>query len=270
MNLTALADFNARLRAGWLPRVSGGVDPAPNLETNSGSNASPTWTSIMGAGGEIRWIDANTDLHTTGNAAWPQMTRPGSATLVGYLWGFSADTTGYGAPSSGSSPYIPIVLAAPPTTWNQLRWNNSASGTYASAPILTAYKGTGDRSSVSAGDGSLLGGSADTSNSSYLKGNAYGFAFATTPQTPSAAPTGSFPTAADHTAGSVATSTGAWQNGGAKWQDLCADANYITSGGASWDGASGKVWHFMVAQFTGPNMTPGTLTPTVALKYSYT
>lgn len=235
------------------------ADPAPNLEANTGSQASPTWTPVMGANHELRWSDQSGQTNIA-SASWPQMIRPASDTQVSYLYGYTADATGSVVPSNGA-----FALA----DYLQCRWN-PAGGTFASAPILTCYPSTA-HGAITPGDKSILGGDAtDTGSSSYVKASAYGFGFQTTVQTPAAAPTGAFPTAADTTAGSVATSTGAWSNGGAKWQDLQGDTDYITSGGSAWDGTAAKYWYFMLALFTGPNMTPGLLQPVCSLKYTWT
>jgi hypothetical protein len=225
------------------------ADPVPNLEGNTGTQGAPTWTSVMA--GELRWCD--TRQTNIASASWPQTVRPGANTQVGFLHAYTADAVG------DAIAGVTFGLA----TYNQCRWN-FAAGTFASAPTLTAYPSVAHGAPV-AGDGSILGGHAtDTGSYSYIKGDAYGFYG----QAPAAAPTGAFPTAADGTAGSVATATGAWQNAAAKWQSMQGDITYITCGAAP--GAGPLQWYFMLALFMGPNMTPGLMQPVISTKYTWT
>jgi hypothetical protein len=241
------------------------ADPAANMEMNTGSQGTPTWSSIMGAGGEWRFSDAHVAANTA-SASWPQTTRSASAQQLNFLHAYTADATGdwvAGAQSGG----------APPSNYNQCRWNNSVSGTYASAPVLTAYPTTA-HGAISRGDGSILGGHASDTGATaraYLKGDVFGRAFQTAADTPAAAPTGAFPTITDGSTGSlVGQNSAAWSNNAGAWQGLQGGNDYITSAAASWDGTSGKVWYFMLACFMGPNLTPGTLVPVCTLSYSWT
>ena len=235
------------------------ADPAPNMELNTGTQGTPTWTSIMSANQE--WRYASTRQTNIASASWPQETRPTSGvSQLGFLHAYTADATG-----------DQVVGTFALSNYNMARWN-AQGGTFASAPILTAYASTA-HAAITRGDNSLLGGNTTDTGAtarSYLKATAYGFGFQTAAQTPAAAPTGAFPTATDGTTGSVATSTGAWSNGGAAWQGLQGDNDFITSGGASWDGTSGKIWQFMLGLFMGANETPGLYQPTCSLRYTWT
>jgi hypothetical protein len=223
------------------------ADPVPNLEANTGTQVGPAWTSVMA--GELRWCDT---LQTNvASAAWPQTIRPAANTQVGFLHAYTADAVG-----------TQIIGTFALSNYNQCRWTYAA-GTFASAPTLTAYPSSAHGAPV-AGDGSITGGHAtDTGSFSYIKGTAYGFYG----QAPAAAPTGAFPTAADGTAGSVATATGAWQNAGAKWQSMQGDITYITNGQTP---AAPGSWYFILALFMGPNMVPGLMQPVISTKYTWT
>jgi hypothetical protein len=227
------------------------ADPVPNMEMNTGTQGSPTWTSVMGANQEWRFSDARQT--NIASASWPQMIRPAATGGVDYLHAYTADATG---------DWVAGAIFAL-ATYHQCRWTYAA-GTFASAPILTAYASTA-HAAITRGDGSFLGGHAtDTGGTarSYLKATAYGF-FG---QTPAAAPTGSFPTVTDGSTGSVATLTGAWTNAGGAWQGLQGDNDYITCG--STPGGAGS-WEFVLRLFAGPNFTPGTWTPVTSAKYTW-
>ena len=236
------------------------ADPAPNMELNTGTQGTPTWTSIMSANQE--WRYASTRQTNIASASWPQETRPTSGTSqLGFLHAYTADATG-----------DQVVGTFALSNYNMARWN-AQGGTFASAPILTAYASTA-HAAITRGDASILGGhTSDTGATarSYLKGNVFGRAFQTSADTPGAAPTGAFPTVTDGSTGSLAgQNSAAWSNNGGAWQGLQGDNDYITSAAASWDGTSGKVWYFMLALFMGANETPGLYQPTCSLRYTWT
>lgn len=236
------------------------------MEANTGSQASPTWTTVPAAGTtglELRWSDTATGLRTTGNAAWPFVTRPGATQGIDYLYVFTADTTGLGVIGSGASPQDPSAFSN--ANYLQMRWWWDNLGTFAGAPILTAYPTTG-HGAVSRGDGSVLGGHATDTGAtarSYLKANAFGRVVSA--GAPAAAPTNA-PVVTDGATGSLAPTAGA--NWLTNYQGLQGDNDYITAPFTP-AATTQDQWNFMIRLFTGPNMTPGTLTWVISLKYTY-
>lgn len=234
------------------------------LQANTGTNGVPVWTSIgaagSGTGVELRFSDVST-AGATASASWPFMTRPAATGGVDYIYAFSADTTSLGVLGSTSSTPTAFTNAS----YLQFRWNWDALGTFASAPIYTAYPTTG-HGSISRGDGSVLGGHAtDTGGTarSYLKGNAYGRV--TSAGAPAAAPSNA-PTVTDGATGSLAPTAGA--NWLTNYQGLQGDNDWITAPFTP-AATTADQWNVMMRLFTGPNMTPGTLTWVVSNKYTY-
>lgn len=226
-----------------------------SLEINSGSTGSPVWRALGGAGTELRWSD-QAGQTAVGSASWPAMIRPAATSQVTYTYAFTADTTGfimYGGVWSKDN-YL------------QARWNWDNVGTFASAPIFTAYIDT-NHGAISRGDGSLLGGhTSDTGATarSYLKGNLYGRVDAS--GAPAAGPANG-PTVTDGSTGSVNPTAGA--NWLTNFQSLQGDADYITFAATPAATTAGTI-SLEIALFTGPNMTPGTYTNQVSLKYTWT
>jgi len=143
------------------------------------------------------------------------------------------------------------------------RWNWDAVGTFASAPIFTAFP-DGTHGAITRGDGSLLGGHATDTGAtarSYLKGNAYGQVGA-----PAAAPTNA-PVVTDGTTGSVSPAAGAFWL--VNFQGLQGNNDWITAPFTPAATTAG-VWHLHFALFTGPNETPATYTVKMTLKYTWT
>jgi hypothetical protein len=144
-----------------------------NHEVNTGTLGSPTWTVVSGGSNkEIRFSDVSSAGLATASASWPFMTRPAATGGVDYAYAFTADTTGLGIIDAGSN--VPTAFSNANYLFG--RWNWDALGTFASAPIFTAYPTTG-HGSISRGDGSVLGGHATDTGAtarSYLKANAFG------------------------------------------------------------------------------------------------
>lgn len=230
------------------------------LECNTGSNGSPTWTSVLGANKEIRFSDSGAVSLATASAAWPYVTRPSTTQGVDYAYAFTADTTGLGLLGSAGAP--PAFNNA---SYLQARWHWDNVGTFASAPIFTAYASTA-HAAITRGDGSILGGHASDTGAtarSYHKGNAWGRV--TSAGAPGAAPSNA-PSVTDGTTGSVSPTAGA--NWLTNYQGLQGDNDYITAPftpAATTDDS----WNVMFRLFTGPNMNPGVLTPVYSLKYTY-
>lgn len=256
-----MADF----AAGWNGTAGIGIS------ANTGTQATPVWTALNngGSGGanELRWSDSGTIANNTGSSTWPFTTRPGSATQLPYLYAYTADATGSGLLPAAAPPNLPTSFAI--ANFNQMRigWDNA--GTFASAPILTAYNAVA-HANPTRGDGSVTGGAnpdtGTTTPRSYAKGNMYGSNLAAVPAAPSAGP-GAVATALDGATGALTfAGAAAWLT---NFQALGADLDYIQYGNTP-TAVTAAVLYIMLAFFVGPNMLTGTLAPDVpALKYSY-
>jgi hypothetical protein len=234
------------------------------LQVNSGSQGTPTWTDVpaagAGTGQELRFSDL-ANQGAVASASWPYMTRPATTQGVDYLYVFTADTTSLGYLGGGTNTPIAFSNA----NYNMARWNWDAVGTFASAPIFTAYPTTG-HGAITRGDGSLLGGHAtDTGGTarSYLKGNAFGRV--TSAGAPAAAPANA-PVVTDGTTGSVSPTAGA--NWLTNYQGLQGDNDYITAPFTP-AATTADQWAVMFRLFTGPNMSPGTHVPVLSAKYTF-
>jgi hypothetical protein len=173
------------------------------------------------------------------------------------LYYFSADTTGS----------ILTAVAFANANYNQCRWSDAGDGSWASAPVLTAYDDNTHAAPTVRGSSSfpnnLSGNTTDTGATarSYLKGNAYGF-FG---QTPGGAPSNA-PVVTSGASGSLATSTGAWLT---NYQGLMADVDYITCG-AQPANTTAQKWYFAIGLFSGANMATGVYSSTVvSLKFTW-
>ena len=233
------------------------------FKLNTGTQAAPVWTALAngGTGGanELRFSDQS-NQGATASASWPYMTRPGTTQQVNYQYAFTADTTSLGY--LGTSTNTPITWAN--SNYNDAQWSWDAVGTFASAPIFTAYASSA-HAAITRGDNSLLGGNATDTGAtarSYLKGNLYGSGATT--QTPAAAPTNA-PVVTDGATGSLSPGTGAWLT---NYQGLQGDNDYITYGSTP-TATTAQVVYMMLTLFTGPNMATGTYTPVISVKYTY-
>ncbi len=231
------------------------------LDGNTGSQGSPTWTTLAGANHELRWSDVSTQ-NNVASASWPAMIRPAATQSVDYAYVFTADATGTGV----------LGTAGPPTAftnnnYHQYRWNWDAVGTFASAPIFTAYLTTGHTTPSSRGGGGILAGHATDTGAtarSYLKANLFGRV--SSAGAPAAAPTNA-PTVTDGTTGSVSPTAGA--NWLTNYQGLMADIDYITFVNTP-AATTADQQEAMMNLFTGPNQTPATNVPVISLKYTWT
>lgn len=234
------------------------------FQLNTGSNASPTWTSVpasgAGTGQELRFSDLSTQ-GAVASASWPAVTRPTSGTAgVDYLYVFTADTTSLGVFGGGTSTPVAYSNTA---QYRFLRLDWDAVGTFASAPRFTAYPTTA-HGSITQGDGSILGGHAtDTSSHSYLKGN--GFGRVDSAGVPAAAPTN----AAGVTDGSAGAAT---PTAGANWltnfQSLQGDTEYIAFPSTP-AATTADQWSLIIRLFLGANTTAGVATPVISARYTY-
>lgn len=235
------------------------------FQLNTNTNGSPTWTAVpawgAGTGQELRYSDLSTQ-GAVASASWPFMTRPAATGGVDYLYVFTADATSLGYAGSGTS--TPAAFAN--TIYLALRFDWDNLGTYASAPIYTAYPSNA-HGAISRGDGSLLGGhTTDTGGTarSYLKGNMFGRV--TSAGAPAAAPSNA-PVVTDGTTGSVSPTAGA--NWLTNYQGLMGDTDYITFPATPAATTADQI-NLMIRLFTGPNMSPSTYVNAVSWKYTYT
>jgi hypothetical protein len=235
------------------------------FQLNTGTNAAPVWTTVpasgAGTGQELRFSDLSTQ-GAVASASWPFTTRPVSGTSgVDYLYVFTADTTSLG--SLGTSTNTPVAFSN--GNYMELRFDWDNLGTYASAPIFTAYPTTA-HGAISRGDGSLLGGHATDTGAtarSYLKGAMFGRVV--TAGAPAAA-VGSAPVVTDGTTGAVSPTAGAnWST----YQGLQGDNDWLAFPSTPAAVTADQI-NLMLRLFMGANMTPGTLVPVISWKYTWT
>ncbi|MGQ9545926.1 MAG: hypothetical protein ACUVTR_02005 [Dehalococcoidia bacterium] len=234
------------------------------MEANDHSTATPNWVEVgPTANHEVRWSDKN-DQKNVASASWPAMIRPAATSIVNYTYAFTADAVGNGFYSQSGAVACP-AYSKDNYLWARWWWDNV--GTFASAPIFTAYPSSA-HGTITRGDGSLLGGSADTKPGtdafSYLKGNAWGRV--TSAGAPTAGPPNA-PVVTDGTVGSVSPTAGA--NWLANFQSLQGDNDYITAPFTPAPTTQDQ-WNLHFALFTGPNMTPATYQVVMSLRYTWT
>lgn len=234
------------------------------FQLNTGTNAAPVWTSVpasgAGTGQELRFSDSSAQ-GAVASASWPYMTRPAATGGVDYLYVFTADTTSLGY--LGTSTNTPVAFGNGNYRALRLDWDNL--GTFASAPIFTAYPTTA-HGAISRGDGSLLGGHATDTGAtarSYLKGN--GFGRVDSAGVPAAAPANA-PVVTDGATGALTPTAGA--NWLTNYQGLQGDNDWMAFPSTP-AAVTADQWSLMLRLFTGPNMTPGTLVPVISCKYTY-
>jgi len=230
-----------------------------SLDANVENNTTESYQALGAANTEVRWSGTGTGLLSTASASWPADIRPASTGNVAYTYAFTADTTGFGFWGGSATAANPPAFSNANYKW--ARWTWDALGTFASAPIFTAYDNTSDNSATS---GILAGTAGDTGSYSYLKANLWGDVTSTSG--PTAAPTNA-PVVTDGAAGSVSPTAGA--NWATHYQALQGDTNYLTFPNTP---AATTADHQSVifALFNGPNEVPGTYTPQLALKYTWT
>ncbi|MBA7573668.1 hypothetical protein ES708_15466 [subsurface metagenome] len=233
------------------------------MEANHGTLGAPVWVEVgPTANKEVRWSDSATQKNVA-SAAWLAMIRPAATAIVSYTYAYTADGTGNGFISNAGAVDCP---AYDKDNYRWARWNWDNLGTFASAPIFTAYPSVA-HGAVVRDDGSLLGGKiADTGGTgySYLKGNAFGRVDSA--GVPAAAPAAA-PVVGDGTVGSV--SPGAGANWLANFQSLQGDNDYITAPFTPVATTADK-WSLHFTLFTGPNMVPTLYTVVMSLKYTWT
>jgi hypothetical protein len=233
-----------------------------SMECNDKTLVAPNWVAIGGANTEVRWSDLATQKDIN-SAVWPAMIRPAATAIVSYTYAYSAAAVGNGFISQQGAVNCP---AFDHNNYMWARWNWDNTGTFASAPIWTAYP-TNAHGAVVPDDGSQLGGKvADTGGAgySYLKGNAFGRV--TSAGAPAAAPAAA-PVVTDGTVGVKSPAAGA--NWLANFQDLQGDNDWIAFPSTP-AATTADTWNLEFALFTGPNETPALYAAVFSLKYTWT
>jgi hypothetical protein len=191
------------------------------------------------------------------------MIRPAATAIVSYTYAYTADAVGNGFLSNSGAIDCP-AFSKDNYLWARFNWDNT--GTFASAPIFTAYPSSA-HGAIVRNDGSLLGGKiADTGGAgySYLKGNAWGRVDSL--GAPGAGPANA-PIVTDGTAGSVSPAAGA--NWLANFQSLQGANDYITAPFTP-AATAANTWSLEYALFVGPGMTPALWQPVFSLRYTWT
>ncbi len=237
---------------------------AIHFEININSTGSQTWKQADAAAHEIRFSDSSAVSLSTASASWPYVTRPSSGTAgVDYLYVFTADTTGWGVYGGSSSAAPPAIFAN--TQYRMMRLNYDNLGTYASAPVFSAYPDN-THGSISRGDASLLGGHAtDTGGTarSYLKGQMFGRVDSA--GAPAGAPSNA-PVVTDGSTGSLAPSAGA--NFLTNWQSMQGSNDYITFPATPAATTADQI-SLMIRLFMGANLATGTYANVATWSYTY-
>lgn len=237
------------------------------LQLNTGTNATPVWTTLNNGGSaganELRFSDLSTQ-GAVASASWPYTTRPGatSAATFQYQYAFTADTTSLGYVSTSST----TPTAWSNTNYNDKRWNWDNLGTFASAPIFTMYP-TNAHGAISRGDNSPLGGNTTDTGAtqrSYFKGNAFGRV--TSGGAPAAAPTNA-PVVTDGTSGVLTPTAGA--NWTTNYQALAGDTDWLAFPSTP-AAVTADSWPVMAMLFAGPGLATGTYSAIVmSCKYTF-
>lgn len=238
------------------------------LQGNTGTNdASPTWTDLTfgSSGYELRAnLSGNGATTTTASASWPAMLKPSSgSTLVNQLWLFTADAVGSQITTyDGTGSH-----------YNQLRINWDNTGTFASVPVISAWKDNtlpaaspGTQNSPGDGSNIINGTTTESSSRSLVKATVYGYGLSSSgiADNPSAN-MGSNPTVSSGTgAGAVTTSSGAWT----AWQDLQAATDWIANGQTP-QAATAGTWNFLLAMYIAASQIGGTEVPVVGFSYTW-
>lgn len=231
------------------------------------SDASTTWTDMLfgTANYEFRLCGTGAGAGNIASASWPTYQRPNSTGVFPEMWGYVGSDNSGGLKLStydGTSAHY--------MQW-RINWDNT--GTFAAAPIISAWKdntlpAASPGTQPGTGDGSAFvnGQTTDTSNTSYIKANAYGQGVTSggVQQTPSGNAGGTLAVTSG-TAGAATPGSAAWL---ATWQSLQAATQYIQDGATPAATTSG-FWYVVFAFYTGPNMTGGTLVPVIGFQYQW-
>ncbi len=244
------------------------------IDYNKGTDGTPDWTGTTIAFGgtsganEFRFQrTGGGGTTTTASASWPNIIKPGATAAVEEMYAFSADATGIKVTTYDGGRTFARVL----------RFSFDALGSPASAMQFSAFQDTADTTptpgtqTANATDGRNIinGHTTDTSNTSYLKGNAYGSGFpaAGAQETPAAGNIGTTLAVTSGTAGSVSPGAAAWL---ATWQSLQGWIQYITAPSVA-KVLQAFFWYISLAMFIGPNEQTGNMVFSVlTLQYTWT
>jgi hypothetical protein len=183
------------------------------------------------------------------------------------MYAFSADTTGLVVTNydGTSAHYLQF----------RINWDNT--GTFNSAPIISAWKDNtlpaaspGTQNSVTVGgDGSSIinGTSGESSSLSLLHANFYGQGLTSggSQQTPAANAAGTLAVNSHSASGAATPGSAAWL---ATWQDLQAATNWIANGGIP-QAVTAGLWYGVLALWIAAGMTGGTLLPVLGVQYTW-
>lgn len=236
---------------------------------NSGaSDASPTWTDVLPATAnyEVRLCSSGAGNGTTASASWFTILKPTSGTsVIPEMWVY------VGSDASGGLKVTTYDGTSAHSMQMRINWDNT--GTYASAPLFSAWKDNtlpaaspGAQPGVGDGSSFINGHATDTSSTSYIKANFYGQGL--TPggsqQTPGSNAGGTL-TVTSGTAGAATPGSAAWL---ATFQSCQAGTQYVQNGGTPQATTAG-LWYGILSFWTGVNQTGGTLLPVLGFQYSW-
>jgi len=237
------------------------------FQFNTGtSDASPTFTDVLAATAnyELRLCSAGAGNGTTASASWFTILKPTSGTaVIPEMWAYLGSDASGGLKVTtydGTSAHYKQFL---------ISWDNL--GTFASAPIFSAWATTAlpaasPGSQPGTGDGTsfINGHATDTSSTSYIKANLYGYGYSGSQQTPASNAAGTLAVTSG-TGGAVSPATGAWL---ATWQSLQAATQYIQDS-VTPTAVTAGLWYGVLAFYTGVNMMGGTCLPQLGFQYTW-
>lgn len=240
------------------------------LEPNTGTDASPVWgtaITLSGSGGNNQ-MRLGSGTATTGSANWPFIARPVAGTsAITQLWACTTDTS-----CAQVSTYTGDNTKA-----NVFRWSFDNAGNPTSA-MQWSFFGDSTHTAPTPGtqppgthqDPFTNGQITDTSNTSYIKINAYGSGLtaAGVQETPAAGTIGTMPAATTGTAGATTTTAGNWLNTNGAWTSAQGFVQYIL-GGAIVHTAQAFKWYGSAIVFLGANISTGTINFVQTLQYTF-
>lgn len=255
------------------------------VQHNTGSDLVPVWNagdqSLGGVAGanEMRFCASGAGSAVTA-ANWPNTILTGSTQFLPEAWGIVTDN-GITATGYKIATYAALSSNIPPFSL-MARWGWTPDGTFASAPKFTAYTNSTHTNPVpgiqppAANNDTVTNGSTETSNTSYLKIQAYGYGVDTSgnQQTPGVGSLTTPVTVTDGTAGAVIPATNAWIP--THWQSAQGGIQYIQNAVTpNWTTHTGTsityFWYWHCALFIGPGMTAGSgITWGFTFSYSFT
>lgn len=207
---------------------------------------------------ELRLCSSGAGNGTTASASWFTILKPTSGTaVIPEMWAFT------GSDASGGLKVT--TYDGTSAHYMQFRVNGDNTGTYASAPLFSAWKDNtlpaaspGAQPGIGDGSSFVNGHATDTSSTSYIKANFYGQGLTSggSQQTPASNAAGTLAVTSG-TAGASTPGSAAWL---ATFQSLQAATQYIQNGGTP-QATTANLWYGVLAFYTGVNMVGGTLLP---------